>query len=258
MKRPKANLCVVLCFLVGNCDATSIVAIRVPGLIVVGMDSAGTFEGRGSSPQIKPVCKVYQNGDMFFAVAGFVNDPVTHFNIASVVSAASKKRGSIRVRAEVALLAVRGRVPKELATLKRVDPDMYAKIVSEERDFVTILFFGLEKGDVVATGWGLKVLLSKKGTIGTVPNWRSCPGVDCPNGTYIFLLGEHGAIDQHFAAGKPIPSVLADAATFLVQLEITEKPADVQPPIDVLRLDSNGAVWICRKQECPDVRRRSR
>jgi hypothetical protein len=67
------------------------------------------------------------------------------------------------------------------------------------------------------------------------------------------MLEEHDAIDGHIAAGKPLPSVLADAASFLVQLEVSEKPQDVQLPIDVLKVDSNGAAWIRHKPECPDT-----
>ncbi len=204
--------------------------------------------------QMKAVCKVYQSAQMFFAVAGLVDDPVTHFNTAHVVMTASKNGGSIKSQAEATLRLLRQRVPREMRALKTADPQQYIKIASGERDFVSILFFGLEKGNIVATGFGLKALVSNT-SIKIVPDWRSCPGVDCPKGTYIFLLGEHDAIDRYFAAGKPLESVMADAVKSLIGLEIADRPNDVQPPIDILSVDSSGANWVCHKTECPDIRK---
>lgn len=61
----------ILLFLVANISkATSIVATRIPGAIVVGADSAGMFEGGHAPTHTNPVCKVYEQRNMFFAVAG--------------------------------------------------------------------------------------------------------------------------------------------------------------------------------------------
>jgi hypothetical protein len=57
-------------------------------------------------------------------------------------------------------------------------------------------------------------------------------GVDCRNETLQYLCWEStNAIDGHIAAGEPLPSVLADAASFLIQVEVSEMPQDVQQPI---------------------------
>jgi len=193
---------------------------------------------------------------MLFAVSGFANDPVTHFDVGIIVSEASKGRTSINAKAQATLKALIRRTPREIAILKADDPDGYARIVSEKKDFVSVLFFGLEKGDVIATGFGLKVAISKNGKVGTSALWHSCPGSDCPNGIYIFYLGEHDAIDRYMAgSGHRLEGTPVDAVKFLVGLEIIDKPKEVQGPIDVLRVDSSGPQWICHKKECPDIRK---
>jgi len=225
----------------------------MPGVLVIGADSAGTFEGRASVTNTRPVCKIYQSQGLFFAVAGLVRDPVTNFDTAAIVRSAAKSHTSIRAKTNAAISAIRLKIPREIRILKTADPTMYQETNSGKREFVTVLLFGLEKGDVLADGFGLKVQVSTKGIITTIPNRKSCPGHACPDGKYIFLLGDHDAIDRHFAAGRPIPNVLSDAVRFLVNMEILENPNDVHPPIDILAVDPTGAKWVCRKAECPDV-----
>jgi hypothetical protein len=238
------------------CRATSIVAIRVPGLIVIAADSAGTFEGRNKPSSTKPVCKIYQSGGMFFAVAGFVDDPVTHFNVAHIVIEAARGGGSIRDKAEASASRLKWMIPREMPTLKADDPTEYSKMTSGKEDFTSILFFGLENGQVVAVGFGLKVAASQNARLKVVPSWRSCPGVDCSaNGMYVFTLGKHDAIDRFYASNPPSSYVVWDRAEFLVGLEIAEFPESVRPPIDVLKVDSEGAHWIHHKRQCPDIQK---
>ena len=39
----------------------------------------------------------------------------------------------------------------------------------------------------------------------------------------------------------------------LIELEIAAEPAHTGGPIDILRITKDGAEWIQRKQECPDI-----
>jgi hypothetical protein len=50
------------------------------------------------------------------------------------------------IKAEAFLRRLRRIVPGEMAVLKSADPAPYRKIISGQKDFVEILFFGLEKG----------------------------------------------------------------------------------------------------------------
>jgi hypothetical protein len=185
-----AYLCLVLCLTADSSKATSIVARWLPGTIAVGADSGGTFRGRGLAPHLEPVCKIYQSGDLYFAVAGLVGDSVTHFSSADIAAAASRRRGSIKQKAEIAIRELRRKIPRELRILKTADPDWYRKIATGEEDFVSILFFGLDKGgNVIAVGFGIKAMVSADGSIRTIADERSCPGSNCPTGGYIFELG---------------------------------------------------------------------
>src|SRR5205823_1668067 len=153
-----------------------------------GTDSAGTFVGRNKASSVKPVCKIYQNGAMFFAVSGVVDDPVTGFNVPRIVAAASRIGGSITHRAEASAHKLRRDIPNEMLALKRANPEKFERIIRGEDDFGAVLFFGFENGILVTTGFGFKAVPSRSGLISVTVDQRSCPGRDCPDGIYSFYL----------------------------------------------------------------------
>src|ERR1051326_5556982 len=64
----------LLCLMVST-QATSIVVLRTPTEVVLGADSRGTFFD-GKTVEYKTVCKIYERGGVFFAVAGMAHDPL--------------------------------------------------------------------------------------------------------------------------------------------------------------------------------------
>jgi hypothetical protein len=237
--------------------ATCIIGIRMPDFIIVGADSAGTFAGRNSVSSVKPVCKIYQDGTMFFAVSGLVDDPITRFNVARIVVKASSIGGTIANRAEASAQELRTLIPSEMLALKTADPQKYERIIRGEDDFDAVLFFGLENKTPVAIAFGFKATLSKNEEISVSVERRSCPGKDCPNGTYMFYLCDHAAIDRYLAEHKSTPPTFApeQLVNFLIGLEVVSRPNDVQPPIDILRIDIHGPKWISKKPQCPEIQK---
>jgi hypothetical protein len=184
------------------CIATSIVAIRTPDYIIIGSDSAGTFEIDSGPSSVRKVCKILQDGNMFVATSGVFDDPISGFNVDKIVVAASKAGGSIRRRAELSARELLRVTPAEMFVLKTIDPNRYQTMISGKTDFLAVLFFGLEKGIPVAIGVGIRTMLSPKGRIIATPKWSSCPSSDCPHGVLAFYLGSHEAIDAYMAALK--------------------------------------------------------
>jgi hypothetical protein len=65
------------------------------------------------------------------------------------------------------------------------------------------------------------------------------------------FLGEKQAINRfvdanpHYFAIGFVPTIQT-----LIQLEISDKPELVAPPIDIVRVDMTGTNWIQRKPQC--------
>ena len=233
---------------------TSIVAIRTPDFVVVAADSAGTFEGRGNPVTIKPVCKIQQAGRVLFAVSGFLVDPVTRFDVFRVVKNTKNRTGNVHGLAKAATAKLLRLFPQELKVLSTADPEAYGKIVGGRQDASAVLFFGIENRKPIAVAVGFEAVLSSNGSIQVSTKTLECPGPDCPNGVEAFYLGSHEAIERYVhSAPQQTIAVPENFVSFLVQLEIAEHPDSVQGPIDVMRVDANGAKWIHVKSRCSET-----
>jgi hypothetical protein len=225
-------------------EATSIVAVRTPDSITVGVDSA-EITVRSNHRSSKLVCKIHQDGNMFFAFAGLANHVRTSFDTAEIIVRASKPGGTISDRAKRLASELVRLAPKEVATLRTNNPNRYHALIEGDTDFVEVLFFGIENGVPVVTTVAVDIALSADGRITATPRLSFCPGSDCPNGVLALFLGRHEAIDRYVAGLKerttpPDPSAMIN---FLIGLEVADQPKDVQPPINIIRIDPNGTKW---------------
>lgn len=135
---------------------------------------------------------------------------------------------------------------------------MYKRITQGGYDIGGVLFFGFENGVPVATGIGFKAALSPSGSIRIDTKRISCPGADCPQGVYVFNLGSSDAITRFVATTRQPALDPADLVRLLIKLEIADKPNEVQPPIDIIRVDADGPRWLSRKSECPDLQKQDK
>src|SRR5206468_12096100 len=62
---------------------TSIVAIRVPHFVVIAADSKATYRGE---PGPATVCKIYQSGSLYFAIAGLEHDQERNFYPKTIIA----------------------------------------------------------------------------------------------------------------------------------------------------------------------------
>ena len=232
--------------------------IRIPPLVVVAADSAGTYTLRGldKPSAVSPICKIHQSGNIFFAVSGIINDPITGFNVPTIVAQASRSKDAIIDRVEEAARRLRSALPKELKYLRSEDPSAYKRRFEAPKYAVAVLFFAFENKVPVLMAIVFEATSSPSGAIHIAMRRSSCPGSDCPNGVLNLYLGRHEAIDR-FTADHHIrvlsPYDIVAIARSLVELEIVDASDEVQPPVDVLLVDADGPRWINKKKECPDI-----
>jgi hypothetical protein len=232
---------------------TSIIAIRLNDQVVAGADSKRllTFGSGPEFPVSEPNCKIGIGDGFFFAIAGLSHDIGIGFRPDMIISKAPKISGTIEQKVEMMEEMIKKPLTESLDRYRRRYPLNY-QVEFKRGSALQIIFFGLEKGSTFVTARDF--FATRSALVPTEINVirYKCPG-DCTNGEAIFILGESDAIAKFaqqptFWAHDPIRAVRK-----LIELEITDAPNIVGPPIDILQIDGNGARWIQKKEECPDI-----
>lgn len=230
--------------------ATSIVAVRSPTEIVVAADSMERWAGDQRAPTT--VCKIRQFGHWFFAFAGVSQDINVKFKVIDIASQASKEAGNVRMAADNFERAILKALPPVLENAARVFPDFYTQHI-DAKDALSAIFFGFE-GGVAHLHLRLFIPTGFQIGLGTIKNIRVDYGEEKPGISYL-LLGVSEFTNQ-FTYRNPdffLKTSFADAARWLVEMEIVSAPQSAGPPVDVVRITGEGAQWIQKKQECLEI-----
>jgi hypothetical protein len=259
-----AGILVFLSFGSSTVFATSIVAVRDSDQIVIGADSKTTLlpgSGAGEAGSIAK-CKIVQAGDLFFASAGsagigpvdFPGDIYPRFDLREIIARGLQGSGGIidKVKnletvlaANLTLIAEKARQEDAVFFLRR--------FVGHTVD--TVIIGGIQDGEPVLLVRTFRLIVSPGGGLSFNIGRFSCPG-DCRQAVTTIFEGRSNAIRNYLERHK-LFLYFADPVTAvrdLVGLEISEDPAFVGPPIDILRLTKKGAKWVQRKPLCPDIR----
>ena len=222
--------------------ATTIVVIRGHNEVVLATDSKATYEGGDAPENASCVCKIYGDGELFFAVSGLVADPENKFNVPEIVADAARGPSTVAEKVKAIEDRIKAALLTEVPAVKERDPDLYGKLVSGQ-GIISLVLVGAEKNVPFVKG----IMF----TVNSVTE-NSCPG-NCLFGVKTLWLGQSEAIAKHMEAHRVPHKPFADFARSLVQLEIDAKAEGVGGPIDILRITPNGTEWIQRKSDCPHI-----
>lgn len=228
---------------------TAIVAVRTPTEIIVGADSKLTTSD-GSITEL--VCKIYQVGRVFCALAKYAGTRTNGFNVSDVAKEAIKEGGSIADIQTRFHCLIGTPLYRTAQAFKNEDPTGYHECF-RDGSILDIVFFGFENQSP-------RLALSKLTPV--FPPDEPRMRVDSSND----LRGKDGNPDYAFLGNVSALGTLikqepdyflnidtAEAVHRLVQIAINDAPDWSGEPIDILRVTSKGAEWIQRKQECPDI-----
>jgi hypothetical protein len=243
----------LLILITANCSsaqtllAGTVVAIRTPLGIYVGADSKRmAFRGNAS---VGFICKIRQFQNLFFAYAGLSGDVASGFSVPelAIMAHSNSRRISDTVRNFEQLIT--GPLAISVGQLRREQPALHQKYL-KDRPLLSIVFFGLENEGLVLHTSSFNAKDSADGQPVIDIQRHNCPG-DCPDGTTYVFLGEKQAINRFLDANPHYFTVgLVPTIQTLIQLEISDKPELVAPPIDIVRVDMTGTNWIQRKPQC--------
>jgi hypothetical protein len=232
--------------------ATTIVVARAANEIVIGADSKVTDTyGKELNSQ---VCKIQQSGNLFFAVEGLLRDKATGFNVPEIVSRALQVKTDATAAEKVNILT--GFLTTELfAELNRVKHDSPAEFHTklEGQTFLRIVIAGFEGNRPVVFVRQFRTAFVGSGMgVTIIPD--DCLA-DCKGEVVTRFLGETDAIEgvpednPGFWKDGLVPGVRR-----LMETEIEARSEYVGPPIDLLQIKAQGARWIQKKSECPELK----
>jgi hypothetical protein len=228
--------------------ATIVVGVRALDGFIIATDSKATY-GPGIIKGPAAVCKIYQSGSLYFAIAGLANDRNRDFFPERIVASNFSAGDSLPRSMEKLEPAMSDALQVEMKRLKTEDPDAFAYSSRPKVDMLSIIA-GEMVDDVPQMSGRSFGYISETATINI--SRMDCPG-DCANGTMFFFAGK-GELAINTAKNFPYPRLnLTEDARYLVNLEIQASPEDVGPPITILRVNKGGATWISNDIGCPIV-----
>jgi len=233
-------------------DATAIVAVRSPEGIVIAADSLMTVKTTQGSVSMGE-CKIRRTGEVFYALAGLSRDPERGFDVWQLTGDSLAGLERLETAADRVAAAVESGLRRELQRVRSEAPELYNAHLGRRSDpLVRLLLAAVEEGTPRLIFLGFRQKTVQDGEPAIIVERRSCPG-DCKaDGVSLFFLGEHEAMDACLKREKVNWREPAETARLLLEEEIRARTPGVGPPVDLLRIDREGAVWIARKARCAE------
>jgi len=245
---------VSIVLLLGACSpakATTIVIARTANEIVIGADSKVT-DTYGNELN-KQVCKIQQVGNLVIAFEGLLKDKKTGFNVPEMAVKALQLKPEASPAEKVSILTgvLTSKLFSELVQVRRNSEDEF-HTKFEGQTFLRIAVAGFEgNSPVVFVRQFRMAFISRNVGVMVIPD--DCLD-DCKGEVVTRFLGETDAIE-----GLPEDTSdfwkngLVAGVRRLVETEIEARSEYVGPPVDILQINAQGAKWIQKKQECPDL-----
>lgn len=234
-------------------QATTIVVARSANEIVIGADSKVT-NTLGDAVN-RRACKIFQLGNFFIALEGLEIDRKTGFSVREISTAALQLRPAASAAEKISILMgylVSGLLV-ELPYLKNHEPEAYFRKIEGGQLFLRVVVAGFENGRPLVFVRSFRALQYNPGQIGVAVIPDDCLE-NCQGAVVTRYLGESDAIEglpeetpNFWRAG------LSAGVRTLIETEIAARSEYVGPPIDIVKINQNGAQWIQKKPECNDV-----
>lgn len=220
-------------------SGTTGVAIAIPGLAVVAIDSRVTL-GTGADARRGPdECKLKAFGRYFVAIAGMYDHGDTKFDAWRLAEEAVAGAPSVSAAAALAERRIEPELATALFNIQAADPADFARQFS--RAHLAFVVAGMERGAPALAG---REFLPNGNAAIRVVRWE--PSLER---TSVFVFGTHSAIGEVYRGAAALIDLVgsrgpAEAARSLVELEIAREPTSVGPPVSILQFTEDGPIWI--------------
>jgi len=189
-------------------------------------------------------CKIRQVGDVFFAIGGHIREELTGFDAVKIATEALRNSGNAAAKVKAFEQNILLPLTELVRMVKSTNPAYFDKSL-RDKPVLQVAFFGNEQQSLYLYVRSYKATVyNSVDVIVELENNTDC--TDC-----VRALGENDAIEDFINKNpKYRPASSVELVRKLVQVEIEQRPEYVGPPIDIVRLDTNGANWVDVKPEC--------
>lgn len=237
---------------VSLCDpapATSIKILRGYTEIVIGADSKANI-GSGSFF----ACKIVQAGSVFIVASGIAENRVIGFNALDIAQQACGTDGTISQKADRVQKALLDPFINVLDRQRQRFRQDYERARKEGANRLSVTLCTIENNIPTLVDIEFETDSLAHESLVVRSTRKVCPG-DCPPIETLVDIGSQEA-SKAFLARNPAFWDTYDSITGiqkLIEVEIKANPAEVGAPIDILRITKDGADWVYKKPQCPDI-----
>jgi hypothetical protein len=247
---PTFWLLFLICNIAQPMVATSFLVLVGPDVIYMGADGLASYTGKVSPDDPTQICKIQQTGKYFFTAAGVSKDPLVNFDLFQAArKALSAKRGSLRTRAARFMEFATPALTKSVTHLKTEYPEDFRTLM-QGKD-LTVVFASWENGKPLVYKDGWKV--AADGRLLRL-GLKRAGGPDL--GNFIMAASDHGArryYETHPEIHNMHPLRLFPLLLNVeIELAKVDKTVLVGPPIAVISITRNGAIWS-EQGSCPVI-----
>jgi hypothetical protein len=230
--------------------ATTLIGVTSHDSFIIAVDSKATFKSK-TTKKAENVCKIFQSGPLYFAIANLAQDPAHSYFPEKIVANNYSTSDSFAQNVDKIELALSDALKVEMDRLKTENPKDFLYDPKPDEMTQIIIVGEMVHGTPQMFGFGLKYL--NESTPISVSR-LSCPG-DCITLPYYFFAGETDVAKKtlhDFFDKPPVPDPVT-VTRKLIEVEIEASPDSVGPPITILKVDKNGPTWISNDSGCPIV-----
>ena len=230
--------------------ATTIVAVRTPTDIYLGVDSKVTGVRPDGTVYYEVKCKIGQVGKIFFAGAGPYEYEPTGLNIRLLLTEAQRSGVSVGQTVERFESLYADALTRTSRTAQKESPMVYKKYFLNGHVYVNFFAFENEIPRFFGRTFSIR---SSNDSVTVDTDQRDCPP-GCP-GTEPTIHGIGYAevmkkLSSNALKTRPPIQVIAE----VIEASIREDPEHRSGgPIDILHLSKDGATWVQKKKECPEI-----
>jgi len=225
-----------------ECFSTTVIAIRMSSLIILGADSKVT---RGDDSNIGNTCKVRRTNNVLSSYAGILSVPDVNLDVVRIGEVSITTALSIESGANAFTNAALPPLQNAMNGMKRFDP-VYFQRRLEGRATTEAIFLGFENE---IAHLHLRYFTPKTdvltGVVTVQTGGADCPSLTCPGPRYV-ALGNHDAADKIIAADPTYWSKkpLSESVRSLIEAEITNDPIHDGPPVTVVEITKDNMTWL--------------
>jgi hypothetical protein len=241
----------VLIFAALPCEATTIVAVRTQGQVLLAADGRITYY-RGNKKWTSKGCKIVRASNCAFAARGVLLQTNANFNLESLGRQACQSASKLPdVVANFAKIAHEP-VLRGLGAVRAEEPGSYSRNVFDQ-PAIEVVFAGYDRNHQ-PTAIIKRYQVNASNQVEEPPPETVNINPAIQTAIAVAYAGEYAAIRSFLAANPSWIDVTPplEIVRKLLQLEIRSRVPSVGKPIAILRIGADGLNWIdrgaCRDQ----------